>query len=465
MANLSHFDVVVLGAGPGGYVAAIRAAQLGKKVALVEKEKLGGVCLNVGCIPSKSLIHQAALFSAREGLEAMGVKIDASGFDFARVAAASRRVADRLSKGVAFLLKKNKITVIAGHGRITGIHEVTVDGHDNKITAGAIIIATGSRPRAIPGFDFDESTVLSSTGALMLAALPKKICILGAGAIGVEFSHIMNAFGSEVHLVEMMDRILPLEDADATEVVRKSFVKRGISVYTATRAVSMELAGENATITLEDREHKTTALTVDKILAVTGRTPNTENIGLAEVGIATEKGFIPVGDYGETAVTGIYAIGDVVATPLLAHVASKEGELAAEHIAGHAGHARIDLTAIPSAVYCEPQVASFGLTLEQAGARGISAAVSVFPFRAVGKAVAIEETDGFVKLVHDEAAQKLLGAQIAGPGATELIHELLLAKVNKVPLHDIATMIHAHPTLSEGIMEAARTAQGWAIHG
>ncbi|MBN1578976.1 MAG: dihydrolipoyl dehydrogenase [Chitinispirillaceae bacterium] len=463
MAESFNYEVVILGAGPGGYVAAIRAAQLKLSVAIIEKEKLGGVCLNVGCIPSKSLIYQAEVFRSAAALEQMGIEVDRSNFDYAKVQAASRKAADTLSKGVAFLLKKNGVTVIPGTGIIQSAHEVKVDGV-RVVTCRNLIIATGSRPREIPGFAFDEKRVLSSTGALMLTQLPKRLLIVGAGAIGIEFAHIMNSFGVTVNLVEMLDRILPLEDDEVTELLRKLLVKRGVTISTSTKAMSMTATGSGADVLLEDAAGKRQTIAVDNILVVTGRTPNTDNIGLENIGISTGRGFIPAGDYGETAVRGVYAIGDVVPTPLLAHVASKEGEVAVEHIAGLSPSPRIDPTTIPGAIYCEPQIAGFGITERTAKERGITYEKALFPYRGAGKAVAVGAPDGFVKLLTSPGTHDLLGAHIIGREAAELIHELLLAKSAELLPSDIISMIHAHPTLSETIVEAARMVEGRAIH-
>lgn len=457
------FDVVIIGSGPGGYVAGIRAAQLGLKSAVIEKNKPGGVCLNIGCIPSKALIHEAETFRSIPELEKMGVQVDTSQFDYKNVFQKSRKAADTLSRGVQFLLKKNKVEYIKGEAKITGKNEVTLnDG--KKITGKYILIATGSRPRVIPGFEFDGKLVLSSDDALMLEKLPRRVGILGAGAIGVEFSHIMNAFGTEVHLIELMDRILPLEDEEISEALRKSFIKRGIEVYTSTKATGLKKGKNSVTIQLEKKDGKTQELEVDQLLVVVGRVPNTENIGLENVGIKTEKGFIPVGDYYETSVPGIFAIGDVVNSPLLAHVASKEGEIAVEFMAGHNPPKKIDPMTIPSAVYCEPQVASFGLSEWKAKEMGVEYEVAKFPYRGAGKSVAIGKSDGFVKILIDPKIHEILGAHIIGAEATELLHELLLAKTSELLPEDIATMIHSHPTLSEAVMEAARAAEGWAIH-
>ena len=465
MASPFDYDVVVIGTGPGGYVAAIRAAQHKLSVAVVEKEKLGGVCLNIGCIPSKSLIHHAEIFRSAAALEQMGVSVDRTSFDFSRVHAASRKAADMLSKGVAYLLKKNGVTVIQGTGAMLSPHEIRIDG-EKVITGGSVIIATGSRPREIPGFPFDEQTVLSSSGALMLKELPKELLILGGGAIGIEFAHIMNSFGVKVHLVEMLDHLLPLEDDEVATLLGRLFSKRGIEIATRTKALSMKQStGNRIDVLLEDSTGTQRTVIVDKVLSVVGRTPNTDAVGLENIGITTERGFIPVGDYGETRVPGVYAIGDVVATPLLAHVASKEGEIAAEHIAGGSSTpSKIDLMAIPGAIYCEPQIASFGLTERIAGELDIAFKKASFPYRGAGKSVAIGASEGFVKILTSPETDEILGAHIIGAQATELIHELLLGKSAELLPADIAGMVHAHPTLSEAVMEATRASEGWAIH-
>ncbi len=463
MASEFDYDVLIIGAGPGGYVAAIRASQLGLKAAVVEKDKPGGVCLNIGCIPSKALIHQAGIFSSIPALEGMGLSVDRSTLDYSKVYEKSRAAADTLSRGVQFLLKKNNVELISGEAVIDSPHGVLLkDG--KKITAGSIIIATGSRPREIPGFAFDEEIVLSSTGMLMQKSLPKSLLILGSGAIGVEFAYIMNAFGVEVHLVEMLDRILPVEDSEVVEVLARSFRRRGIQMYTSTKAVSMNKTAAGAEVVLEDKAGKRKTLTVEKLLVSVGRAPNTETIGLDKIGLKTEKGFIPVGDYYCTSVSGVYAIGDVVASPLLAHVASKEGEIAVEYIAGKASEKKINLLEIPGATYCEPQIGSFGPTEEKLREKNIPYKKSTFPYRGAGKSVATEHPDGLVKILSDTSTGELLGVHIVGAEATELIHELLLAKKSELLPEDVSSMIHAHPTLSETLLEAMRAVEDRAIH-
>jgi dihydrolipoamide dehydrogenase len=459
----TKYDVAVIGSGPGGYVAAIRARQLGLSAVVIEKDKPGGVCLNIGCIPSKALIRQAEIFASVPGLQALGAKVDLSGFDYGVAFRKSREAAERLSKGVQFLLKKNKVEYVSGKASLASVREISVEGV-GTIKASNIILATGSRPREIPGLDFDEAAILSSTDALMLEKLPERLLVLGAGAIGMEFAHIMSSFGVRVTLVEMLDRILPLEDAEAAEVLRRSFRARGIEIMTGTKAVGKRHEGNALAVRLEAKDGGSKELVTDNVLVAVGRRPNTEGIGLEAAGVSLDHGFVEVGDYYETKAPGVYAIGDLVATPLLAHVASKEGEIVAERIAGRAPEKRIRLDEIPSAVYCRPQLGSFGLSEAKAVEGGIPYKKAVFPYRACGKAVATEEVEGLVKLLFDPESGKLLGAHIAGSEATELIHELLLAKRAGLDLAQVADMIHAHPTLSEATMEAARVAEGWAIH-
>jgi len=473
--SISHsyeYDVLVIGSGPGGYVAAIRAAQLGLRAAVAERGSIGGVCLNIGCVPSKSIIHQAGIFRNRTRLAAMGVAVDDSGFRYENVFNESRRAADTLSKGVTYLLKKNQVELIAGEARLVSEREAAIrvtgggDGAERRVSAGAIIVAAGSRPRAVPGFEFDGERVLSSDNALMLRELPRRALIIGAGAIGVEFAHILNAFGSETHLVEMADRILPLEDGEITAVLKRSFMKRGIKVCTSAKVPSYNINGNSIDAVIEDAGGGQTNVSVDKIFVMAGRAPNTGGLGLETLGVAMSNGFVEAGDYYQTNVKSVYAIGDIAAgSPLLAHVASKAGEIAAEHIAGRAPREkRVDPSAIPAAAFCEPQTASFGLTEERALAQGVPFDKATFPFRGCGKAVAVDESEGLVKLLADPSTKRIIGAHIAGTGAAELIHELLLARTAGIDPAEIARMIHAHPTLSEAVMESARALGGWAVH-
>ena len=457
------YDLAIIGAGPAGYVGGIRAAQLGLTSCVIEKEAPGGVCLNIGCIPSKTLIHQAEVFGSIKEIEHLGVKVDISGLDYSKAFQASRKAASSLSKGVDFLLKKNKVPLVKGNARIVSANRVEVEG-GTSIEAKRILIATGSRPIELPGFEFDEELILSSNGALMLEDLPKRLIILGGGAIGCEFAYIMSSFGVEVTIVEMLDQILPMEDADTAAVLAKDFKKRGIKLLTSTKASSVTKQKDSVVVELESKDGSKSKETADKLLVVVGRRPNTEEIGLDTVGISTERGFIPVGDYYRTSIESIYAVGDVTSSPLLAHVASKEAEIAVEHMAGHNPPPAIDPRSIPAAVYTEPQIASFGLTEKRAGEEGVTFEIATFPYRGAGKSVAVGKTEGLVKILFEPESREILGAHVAGADATEMIHELLLARTAELLPEDIATMIHAHPTLSEAVMEATRAAEGWAIH-
>jgi dihydrolipoamide dehydrogenase len=459
----SKLDVVIIGAGPGGYVAAIRAARLGLSVTVVEMDTPGGVCLNWGCIPSKNLIQQAEEFHVLQAMERLGVKVDRSGLDYTLVHANSRAAAGALAGGVAGLLRKNKVEVVKGRARLAGAGKVVVEGGDT-LCAKNILIATGSRPLAVKGFEFDEQQVLSSRGILDLKQLPRSLVILGGGAIGCEFAFVMNAFGVEVTVVEMVDHLLPTEDFECAAVLEDSFTRAGIAVHTGTRATGLSRGAGSVSVALATPKGEIT-VEAEKALVVFGRHPNTEDLGLDTVGIAVdERGFIPVGDYNQTAVRGVFAIGDVTSTPLLAHVASREGEIAVAYIAGHAGMKRVDADSVPSAIYCEPQVAGFGLREDEAKRQGIDIRKSVFPYRGIGKAVAVGKPEGLVKLIADPKTGEILGGHVVGLNATEIVHEMLLAKTSELLPEDIAHMIHAHPTLSEGLMEAAQGLIGTAIH-
>ncbi len=456
------YDLIVIGAGPGGYGAAIRAAQLGLKTAVVEKDQPGGVCLNWGCIPSKNLIHQAELFHSLREMEDVGVTVDRSTLDYASVQANSRKVVKTLTGGVSGLLKKNKVAQIAGTARITATGELTLD--DGTVLVGKnILVATGSRPMQVPGFECDEDRVLSSTGILALTELPQELVVLGGGAIGCEFAFVMNAFGVKITLVEALDHLLPTEDFEVCAVLESCLERAGIEVLTKTRAQSLDKDGEKLAITLETAEGEINR-EADKALVVFGRVPNTENLGLAELGVELdERGYVTVGDYNQTRVPGVYAIGDITRTPALAHVASAEGEMAVEHMAGHTSHvANVDPAKVPSAIYCEPQVAGFGLREDDLGDRKVKK--SVFGYPGAGKSIAVGKPDGLVKILCDADTDEIVGAHVVGHNATELIHELLLASSSELLPEDLVRTIHAHPTLSEATLEAARGINGQPIH-
>lgn len=458
----NYFDLIIIGAGPGGYVAAIRASQLGLKTAVVERGSVGGVCLNIGCIPSKNLIESATAFASLKHMEGFGIKADVSGFDYGAVHAQSRKVADTLSKGVIYLLSKNNVTLIQDEAKITGPHTITTKS-GNVLEAQHILLATGSRPRVIPGLEFDGQCVLSSDDMLMCDKLPASLLIIGGGAIGCEFAYIMRSFGVAVTLVEMTPGLLPYEDEEVSKALATSFKKKGITVCLSSKASVLERTPGAVTVAVESDKGAVKNYTVEKVLCVVGRTPNTADLGLEEVGLETARGFIPVNESYQTAVPSIYAIGDVVDTPMLAHVASKEGEIAVEHMAGKHTSIHPFVPYTPNCVYCEPQVAGFGFTESRAKESIADAKAFSIPFRSIGKAVATNKSDGFVKIVTDGEG-RLLGAHIFGADATELIHELALAAQNGVNVRYIATMVHAHPTMSEGIMEAARGFDNWIIH-
>jgi len=460
------YDVFVIGAGPGGYVAAVKAAKSGFKTGLAEKNSLGGVCLNVGCIPSKSLISQADIYSNCIDAKYMGVTADFSQFDYSKVFKKSRSVVNRLTKGVGFLLKSNGVEVFEAEAGLYDNHTIVLKGEDKKtVTAKNIILATGSSPREIENFQFDEDKIISSTGALMLEKLPKRIAILGAGAIGIEFAYIMNSFGVEVHLIELLDRIVPLEDGEISKTLHNSFTRKGIKISTSHKADSYSTLNTGAvSLNLKNKDGSKN-IVVDKILVAVGRKPNIDRIGLETIGIHTEKGFIKVGDYYKTNVDSVYAIGDIVRTPQLAHVASKEAEIAVNHITGVETEKFIDDRTIPSAVYSEPQVASFGRTEEYLIDNNIAYDKTQVSYRGLGKAVAVGKTDGFVKILYDKKDKSILGAHIIGAEATELIHELLLSASAGISSSMVADTVHAHPTFSELIMETMKTIDGSGGHG
>lgn len=469
MNDTTKYDIAIIGAGPGGYVAAIRASQLGKRVVLIERDIVGGVCLNWGCIPSKALIHQAELFREIPALEKLGIKIDKSNFDYAKVHALSRDAARKLTRGVEGLIKKNSIDHVKGTATIKTPKSIMVQGENasdtKNIEAENIIIATGSSPKVLPGMEFDEDKVLSSTGILSLSKLPKKMIILGAGAIGIEFAYVLSTFGVEISVVEMLPRILPLEDAETSQALAAILKRRGIKFFLGHKSSALRKKDKSVELDIEEvTDGKKQTLQADKVLASVGRAPNSVNLGLETLGIKTERGFITVSPQYETNVPGIYAIGDIVSgTPLLAHVASKEAEIAVEAITGHA-KTELDSLRVPAAVYCDPQIASFGLTEEQVKEKQIPYTKAKFPFVAAGKAVAVQKTDGFVKILSHKESGEILGAHILGNSATELIHNLLTASRGELTVHEIATLVHAHPSESEAVMEAARMSEDWAIH-
>lgn len=459
---MSKYDVVIIGSGPGGYVAGIRSAQLGLNVALVEREAIGGVCLNWGCIPSKSLLKNAEVLSTIKKAEEFGISFDNMRYDLAKAMSRSREVASRLSKGVEFLLKKNKISVFSGDGHITGANTVEVRPEGQKLEAKNIIIATGAHPRILPGLLFDGEVIISSYDALKLQKVPDKFVVVGGGAIGVEFAYFYRTYGSDVTIIEMLPHLLPNEDEEISTILEKSLSKQGIKVFTNSSVKEITRQNGNAVISfsssLGDKE-----IEGDKVLISIGVAGNSENIGLEKLGVKVEKGFIPVNKKMQTNVEGIYAIGDITGPPLLAHVASAQGVHAVETIAGRET-AELIYEDMPRATYCHPQVASFGLTETQAKERGFKVKVGKFPFVGNGKAIALADFDGMVKLVVDTEFGELLGAHIIGPEASELLADVRMAKQLEYSVEDVAKTVHAHPTLSEAIMEAALAATEGAIN-
>ncbi|HEY7565453.1 MAG TPA: dihydrolipoyl dehydrogenase [Acidimicrobiia bacterium] len=463
---MATFDVIILGGGPAGYVCAIRSAQLGLSTAVVEKDKLGGVCVNIGCIPTKALLYSARIagIAAHEAKD-LGIEVGSVKTDYGVAMKRSRRVAEQNSKGVEFLMKKHKITVLKGEGVLMAGRKVKV-GSDTHQTGKAVVIATGSRVKGLPqiGLEINKSTVISSDEALFLEKAPASLAVIGAGAVGCEFADIFSAFGSKVTLIEALPRILPLEDADASEAVSRSFRKRGLEVIAGAKVTKAEVGKDRVTLTVE-AGGKTQKVEAEKVLMAAGRAVNTERIGLAEAGVqVTDRGWVKVNPATlETTAPGIYCIGDVAGPPMLAHKGSREGVVVAELIAGRKPHP-IRYDNVPSVTYCHPEVASIGLTEEQCQEKKLDYQVGRFPFSANGRARATNETEGFVKIIRDKKHGEILGAHIVGGHASEMIHELGLARENEYTVEEIDLAIHAHPTLSEAIAEAALDSMGRALN-
>ena len=464
MAN-SSFDVIIIGGGPAGYPCAIRSSQLGLSVGLVERDKMGGVCVNIGCIPTKALLYSASTANTiRKQAKDLGIEVGEVKVDYGVAMRRSRKVADQNSKGADFLMKKNKVTVIKGTGVLTSATTVQV-GSDTLTAKRAVVIATRSRTKGIPqvGLAVNKTTVITSDEALFLEQAPKTLAIVGAGAVGSEFADIFSSFGSQVTLIEALPRILPVEDVESSDVIAKSFKKRGINVLAGVKVVKADVKANEVTLQLEVGG-KTETVTAEKVLMAAGRAVNTENIGLEKVGVKlTDRGFIQVDPVTlQTTVKGVYAVGDVAGPPMLAHKGTREGEHAAEVIAGHAVKG-IDYTNVPSVTYCHPEVASVGLTEEQAKAKGMEYVVGKFPFSANGRARATDETEGFVKIIRGKKYGEIIGAHIVSGHASEMIGELVMARTNEYTVEEIDLAIHAHPTLSEAIGQAALDSMGRAI--
>lgn len=462
------YKVTVIGAGPAGYVAAIRAAQLGLKTAIIEKRYMGGVCLNVGCIPSKALLKNAKVAHLLQNrAKEFGFSFDNLALDYSVAFKRSRQVSDRLVKGVGFLMSKNKIDVYEGAGTILSPGEVQIalnEGGETTIQTKNLIIATGHHPASIPGVEIDGEKVLNYEHAILLEALPSRAIVIGAGAIGVEFSYVWRNYGVDVTLVEMLDQMLPQEDEEVSKELAKEYKKLKIDVLTGTRVKGVDTSGDGLQVTVS-RNGETQQLQADVVLMSVGVRPNVDGIGLENIGVKlTERGrFIEIDERMRTNVPGVYAIGDVTGKLMLAHVGSAQGIVAAETIADHPTM-ELEYEMLPRAVYCQPQVAAFGLTEKQAQERGYEVNVGRFPFQPNGKALGMGERVGFVKIVADAKYGEILGAHMIGPEVTELLPELVLAHNAELTAAEIARSVHAHPTLSEVLMEAAHDVEGQAIH-
>jgi len=455
------FDLIVIGSGPGGYVAAIRAAQLGLEVACVEREGLGGICLNWGCIPTKALLRSAEVLELFHRAKEFGIVVEGTvRADFTAIIQRSRDVAAKISKGVAFLFKKNKITHVVGTARILGKGRVQVG--DQTLTAGHLIVATGARARSIPGVEIDGERIIEYRKAMSLPAQPKSMIVIGAGAIGVEFASFYRALGVEVTIVEYLPRLVPTGDPEVSAELKKAFDRRGVKLLLSHKVSGAKNLGDRVEVAVEARDGgKTSTLGADVLLVAVGITANTENLGLEAAGAAVEKGFIKV-DAELRAADGVYAIGDVIGRGL-AHTASAEGVYVAERIAGHPA-VPVDYDAIPACVYCHPEIAQVGLTEEQAKERGIAVKVGRFPFRPLGKTMAASEYPGFVKVLWHAETGALVGAHMIGPAVTDLVAELTLAKTTEVNAESLVYTVHAHPTFAEAVKEATEDALGHAIH-
>ena len=461
----TKFDLIVLGSGPGGYVAAIRASQLGLKTAIVEAEELGGICLNWGCIPTKALLKSAQVFEYISHASDYGIQVSGAEADFTGMVKRSRGVADGMSKGVQFLMKKNKIEILSGWGKIQPGKKVEVADKEGKKTVYAadhIIIATGARARELPTLKIDNEKVIGYRKAMTLEKQPKSMVVVGSGAIGVEFAYFYNSIGTKVTIVEFMDRIVPVEDEEVSKALEKIYKKSGITIMTSSEVTKVDTKGAGCKVTVKTAKGEE-VLECDIVLSAAGVVSNLENIGLEEVGILVDKGKIQVNDYYQTNMPGYYAIGDVVPGPALAHVASAEGIICVEKIAGHHPEA-LDYGNIPGCTYCSPEIASVGMTEAKAKAAGHEVRIGKFPFSASGKASAAGAKDGFVKLVFDKKYGELLGAHLIGANVTEMIAEIVAIRKLETTGHEIIKTVHPHPTMSEAIMEAAAAAYDEVIH-
>lgn len=461
-----NYDIIVLGSGPGGYVTAIRASQLGFKTAIVEKAELGGICLNWGCIPTKALLKSANVFEYISHAEDYGISVKDASADFAGMVKRSRGVAEKMSGGIQFLMKKNKIDVIKGFGKVKPGKKIDVtdaDGNTSEYTAStAVVIATGARSRQLPNLPQDGEKVIGYREAMTLAKQPKKLVVVGSGAIGVEFAYFYNSIGTEVTIVEYMPNIVPVEDVEVSKQLERSFKKQGMKIMTNSSVESVDTSGKGCVVTVKTKKGEE-KIECDVVLSAVGIETNIEGIGLEDVGIVTDKGKVLVNDYYQTNIPGYYAIGDITPGPALAHVASAEGIICVEKLAGQ--HVSpLDYGNIPGCTYSSPEVASVGMTEQQAKDAGYEVKVGKFPFSASGKATAAGANDGFVKLVFDAKYGELLGGHMVGANVTEMIAELVAARKLETTGHDLIKTVHPHPTMSEAVMEAAAAAYDEVIH-
>jgi dihydrolipoamide dehydrogenase len=461
----TQFDLIVIGAGPGGYVAAIRAAQLGLKTAVVEREHLGGICLNWGCIPTKALLRSSEIFHLMHRLGEFGFSADNIKFDLAKIVDRSRKVAAQLSNGVKFLMKKNKITVIDGEAKLVAKNKIAVTGKSaGEYSAKNMIVATGARARSLPGLEADGKLVWTYKEAMVPPSMPKSLLVIGSGAIGIEFASFYRTLGCEVTVVEVLDRVLPVEDEEISALALKAFTKQGMKVLTGASVEKLAKGADNVTATIKTKDGKTQNVTVDRVIAAVGITGNVENLGLEAVGVKVDRGHIVVNEWAETAVPGLYAIGDVAGPPWLAHKASHEGVIAVERIAGVKGLHPLDVSKIPGCTYCWPQVASVGMTEAKAKASGREVKVGRFPYIGNGKAIALGDTEGLIKTVFDAKTGELLGAHMIGAEVTELIQGYAIAMQTETTEHELMETVFPHPTLSEMMHEAVLDAYGRVLH-
>jgi dihydrolipoamide dehydrogenase len=460
------FDVIVVGGGPGGYVSAIRAAQLGLKTAVVERDKLGGICLNWGCIPTKALLRSSEIWHLMHRLNEFGFSADNLKFDLAKIVERSRKVSQQLSNGVGFLMKKHKIVVIPGEARLSGRGRlvVTKDGISTEIESKNIVLATGASARTLPGLEPDGKLIWTYREAMVPTAFPKSLLVVGSGAIGIEFASFYRTLGAEVTVVEVLDRVLPVEDEEISQLAHKAFVKQGMKIKVSTTVEKLEKGANNVTATLKANDGRTETITADRVILAVGIVGNVENIGLERAGVKVEKTHVVINEWGETGVPGLWAIGDLVGPPWLAHKAMHEGVIVAERIAGVKGVHPLDASKVPGCTYCWPQVASVGMTEAKAKASGRKVKVGRFPFIGNGKAIALGDSEGLVKTVFDADTGELLGAHMIGAEVTELIQGYTIAKNGELTDVELADTIFPHPTLSEMMHEAVLDADKKALH-